>query len=104
MKNKLSIFIEPVFSFLKTIPMGMVATYSLVAKEVGLKSPRNIGWILKQNNTPDIIPCYKVVRSNGKLAEGYKFGGKEEQQRRLENEGIRFNEKGKIINFKNLVT
>lgn len=99
MENKLSSFTAPVFELLKTIPRGKVMTYGLVAKYCKIKNPRNVSWILRQNDNPEAIPCYKVVLSNGKLAQGYKFGGEKEQQKRLEKEGIVFDEKGKILNF-----
>jgi methylated-DNA-protein-cysteine methyltransferase-like protein len=91
-------FIKPVFKILKTIPSGYVTTYGRLAKLAGVPSPRNIGWILRQNNQPDDIPCYKVVMTNGRLAAGYKFGGSSAQQTRLEQDGLIF-EGGKIKSF-----
>jgi methylated-DNA-protein-cysteine methyltransferase related protein len=79
-----------IFKFLLSIPKGKVVTYGFVAKMCGLKNPRNVGWVLSQNEDPDTIPCYKVVRSNGSLATGYKFGGRNEQLRRLRNDGVLF--------------
>jgi len=101
--NKLLNFVNPLFSFLKTIPRGKVTTYSNAAKIIGLKNPRNVGWILKQNTDQDGIPCYKVVMSNGRLARGYKFGGEKIQKEKLENDGIVFDSKNRMIDFKNLV-
>ncbi|MFZ2310298.1 MAG: MGMT family protein [Patescibacteria group bacterium] len=91
-------FIEPVFKILKTIPRGYVVTYGQLAKLTGVPSPRNIGWVLRQNDQPDYIPCYKVVMANGCLAAGYKFGGLSAQQKRLEQDGLIF-EGGKIKSF-----
>jgi len=89
-----------VFAFIVSIPKGKIVTYGVVAKQCGLKNPRNVSWILSQNKKPNIIPCYKVVRSNGTLALGYAFGGPVEQKKRLKAEGIMF--KGNsIINLKN---
>jgi methylated-DNA-protein-cysteine methyltransferase-like protein len=103
MENKLSSFTAPVFELLKTIPRGKVMTYGLVAKYCKIKNPRNVGWILRQNDNPEAIPCYKVVLSNGKLAQGYKFGGRKEQKEKLEKDGIEFDELGKIKNLKNIL-
>lgn len=99
MSKKLSNYIDPLFAFLRTLPKGKVTTYSIAAKYIGLKNLRNIGWLLRQNIDPDTVPCFKVVLSNGKLSSGYKFGGKEEQRRRLESEGIIFDKNGSILNF-----
>jgi len=94
---KLATFIDRVFEFLKTIPKGRVVTYGIVARHCHVPSARNVGWILKQNTDPDKIPCYKVVRSDGRLAKGYKFGGPEEQKKRLIAEGIKFDSLYDII-------
>lgn len=88
---------EKVFDYLKNIPKGKVTTYKLLAKSCGIKNPRNIGWILRKNEYPDKIPCYKVILSSGKLAKGYKFGGEKEQKRRLMKDGVKFDKNGKII-------
>jgi alkylated DNA nucleotide flippase Atl1 len=101
--KKLIRYREPLFAFLESIPKGRITTYAIAARFIDLKNPRNIGWILRQNRDPDKIPCYKVIKSDGTLAKGYKFGGLEEQKKRLESERILFDSKGKVRNFKNLV-
>ncbi len=67
-----------------------MVSYGEIAKKFGIKNPRNVGWILRQNDKPDEIPCYKVVRSDGRLAKGYKFGGMAAQKKRLMAEGFKF--------------
>lgn len=86
---KLQKYIPKVFKTLQSLPPGEVISYGVLAKKCGLKNARNIGWILRQNTDPDKVPCYKVVRADGSLAKGYKFGGPKEQKRRLEREGVR---------------
>ncbi len=63
-----------IFSVLKNLFAGQVVSYDFLADLGGLKSARNITWVLSQNKEPDKIPCFKVVRSNGELTKGYKFG------------------------------
>lgn len=94
--SKLIIYINPVFELLSAIPRGSVVTYGAVAKSCGIANARNVSWILRQNTEPDRIPCYKVIRSDGSLASGYKFGGPKEQQRRLTAEGVIFTDNGKV--------
>lgn len=72
-----------VFAYLKSLPKGKTVTYKEVALACGLKNPRHVGRILQMNEDPDLIPCYKVILSSGKLSAGYKFGGPKEQARRL---------------------
>lgn len=95
--------ITPVFNFLKTIPKGNVVTYATVAAHCGVPSPRNVGWILQRNTDPDKVPCYKVVRSDGRLAGGYKFGGQRAQRMRLSADSIEFSGRDKISNIKTVL-
>lgn len=88
--------IERVFAFLKTIPPGTVVTYREVAKRCGLSNARHVGWILQRNDDPKQVPCHRVVRSDGRLATGYKFGGHEAQRKRLVNEGVVLDARGRI--------
>lgn len=74
---------DTVFRYLKSLPKGKTVTYKEVALACGLSSPRHVGHILQMNEDPDLVPCYKVILSSGHLARGYKFGGPEEQARRL---------------------
>lgn len=79
------------------MPKGEVVTYKQLARSCGVSNPRHIGWILQQNTDPDFVPCYKVIRSDGRLSRGYKFGGAKEQKRRLLAEGVSFDSSGKKI-------
>lgn len=96
--NSLDKFIQPVFRYLQSLPKGTVTTYGAIAKKFGIPNPRNVGWILQQNTDPKKVPCYKVVRANGELASGYKFGGLAAQKKRLIAEGVKFSH-NKVINL-----
>lgn len=79
-----------VFAYLRSLPDGHAVTYAAVAREAGLANARNIGWILECNHQPDEVPCFKVVRSDGRLTDGYKFGGPRAQRSRLLTAGVKF--------------
>ena len=49
---------------------------------------RAVGNALHKNPDPEGIPCYRVVNSQGKLADAFAFGGAGIQKRRLEADGI----------------
>lgn len=51
---------------LRTIPKGKVVTYKELARASGT-SPRAVGQILRNNPRPDLCPCYKVIRSDGRV-------------------------------------
>lgn len=81
---------ETIYKAVAKIPKGKITTYGEIAKHIGIKNPRIIGYALHVNKNPDIIPCHRVVSKNGELANGYAFGGPGIQKQLLENEGIKF--------------
>ena len=68
------------------IPFGSVSTYGAIAKRAGnQKASRAAGGALNQNPIPIIVPCHRVVGSNGALV-GYA-GGLDVKRRLLGIEG-----------------
>ena len=58
----------------KKIKYGGVASYSKIAKMVGSnKAVRAVGTANAKNPLPIIIPCHRIVSSNGNLG-GYSGG------------------------------
>lgn len=79
------------------IPKGKVATYGQIARIAGNpRWSRVVGYALHNNPAPGIIPCHRVVNRDGKVAEGFVFGGALAQQKMLEEEGIIFEADGYI--------
>ena len=86
-----------VYRKLLEVPKGKVTTYGELGKAVGLKNgQRIIGTIMKKNRFPVIVPCHRVVKSDGKIG-GYAYGERV-KSKMLDNEGIKI-EDGKIIDF-----
>lgn len=84
-------FSDKVFEQVRRIPRGKVSTYGQIASLIGSpRSARYVGWALRGNAQPMITPCHRVVFKDGRLAEGYVFGGEEVQRDLLEKEGVRF--------------
>jgi len=79
-----------IYSIVSKIPQGRVMTYKQIAILSGLKNPRNVGFALHRNTDGDKVPCHRVIRSDGKLASGYAFGGMRKQKEKLEKEGVGF--------------
>lgn len=70
------------------IPRGEVRPYGWVAREIGAPGAvRAVGTALGHNPVPFIIPCHRVVRSDGSLGE-YSGGGPEVKLRVLTFEGV----------------
>ena len=58
--------------------MGETRTYQWIAGQIGRpKAVRAVGQALRKNPFPLIIPCHRVIKSDGKLG-GYagKYDGK----------------------------
>ena len=75
------------YILLQLIPMGKVTTYSALARILNT-SPRVIGRVLKENREVIVVPCHRVVKSNGDLG-GYSLGV-DFKRRLLELEGVKF--------------
>lgn len=67
-------FMKKVWKALMEIPYGEVRTYKEIAIKIGSpKSSRAVGMANHKNPIPIIIPCHRVIGSNGKLV-GYALG------------------------------
>jgi len=74
-------FQESVLLSCAQIPVGTVRPYGWIAEEIGNPgSVRAVGTALGRNPIPLIIPCHRVVRSDGAIGN-YAFGP--EMKRRL---------------------
>jgi AraC family transcriptional regulator of adaptative response/methylated-DNA-[protein]-cysteine methyltransferase len=63
-----------VWRFLLAIPFGETITYKELADKLGLENgARAIGNAVGKNVVAGIIPCHRVLPSNGKLS-GYRWG------------------------------
>ncbi|MCI8470167.1 MAG: methylated-DNA--[protein]-cysteine S-methyltransferase [Clostridia bacterium] len=67
-------FMKAVWTALQDIPYGEVRTYKQIAEKVGNpKAARAVGMANHRNPIPIMIPCHRVIGSNGKLV-GYALG------------------------------
>lgn len=82
---------KAVFEYLRTIPKGKVVTYGQIAAAAGNpKMARAVGNILHKNTDPDYYPCFRVVNSQGWLAENFRTeDGILDQKRRMLEDGIK---------------
>ena len=67
-------FQKAVWQALREIPAGSTASYTDIASRMGLpKSVRAVARACASNTLAVLVPCHRVVRSNGSLA-GYRWG------------------------------
>lgn len=69
-----TIFQQKVWKALSNIPMGSTASYSEIAKIIGLPhSTRAVAKACATNNIALLVPCHRVIKKDGNLS-GYRWG------------------------------
>ena len=80
-------FTDMVYAYVAEIPVGRVMTYGQLAALCGSpRAARIVGGIAHFG--PEELPWHRVVNKQGGLAGNFP-GGRSEQARRLEAEGVR---------------
>lgn len=80
-------FRQAVWNILLTIPRGQTMTYGEIARRLGVHSAQAVGGAVGHNPISILIPCHRVVGSDGSLT-GYA-GGFDRKTRLLQLEGAR---------------
>ncbi|MGI5894051.1 MAG: MGMT family protein [Candidatus Merdivicinus sp.] len=84
-----------IYTVVRQIPLGKVATYGQIAFLVGNpRLARVVGYAL--HIAPDDIPCHRVVSREGKTAAVFQQSGVDLQRIRLEKEGVIFTFEGTV--------
>ena len=93
MKNlKGTVFQKMVWSEIKKIPKGKTITYKELAVKIGKpKAYRAVASACAKNPLLEIIPCHRVIRSDGKMGGYMGKKGIKRKKRLLESEGIKVN-------------
>ena len=72
----------------REIPRGEVRTYAWIAAQIGHPAAvRAVGSALRKNPVPVLIPCHRVVRSDGHIGN-YALGGSDSKRAILAAEGV----------------
>ena len=80
---------ELIYDVVRKIPRGCVATYGQIATLAG--NPRR-----PVHPGPGVIPCHGVVNRLGETSSAFAFGGEDMQKTLLEEEGVEFDESGRV--------
>ncbi|MDH3249091.1 MAG: methylated-DNA--[protein]-cysteine S-methyltransferase [Acidimicrobiia bacterium] len=81
-------FQRSVLEVAATIPYGQVRPYGWLADHVGNRGAvRAVGSTMARNPVPLIIPCHRVVRSDGRIGN-YSLGGAHNKTDLLGHEGV----------------
>ncbi len=83
-----------VWSIVKRIPRGRVATYGQLAEMIEHRlSPVGIGWAIRAAPAGS-IPWHRVINARGSVSTDREHPGL--QRARLEAEGVRFDGEGRV--------
>ena len=74
---------KKIWSELKKIKIGQTKSYGRIAKKYKL-SPRHVGKICSQNKLVLLVPCHRVIRTDGNLGGFTSVGGIKLKKKLLE--------------------
>src|SRR5665648_283531 len=88
--DQLTVFQQKILNVTRSIPFGEVRSYGDLARQVNKPgASQAVGMVMKKNPLPIIIPCHRVVASDGKLHGDSAAGGLLTKAWLLELEGLR---------------
>ncbi len=78
-----------IYSVVKMVPPGKVATYGQIARIAGRCSARNVGYAMSSVSSDSDVPWHRVINSMGRVS--VRSHGEEctAQSRMLESESVR---------------
>jgi methylated-DNA-[protein]-cysteine S-methyltransferase len=76
---------------IRGVPYGVVRSYGQIASNCGSpRAARAVGGAMASNPVPVIIPCHRIVASNGRLTGFSAPGGETAKMMLLKMEGVEF--------------
>lgn len=92
-------FYRKVYEIVKKIPYGKITSYKILAEKLGYrKGARAVGQAIAKNPFLIIVPCHRVIKSNGEIGN---FGlGEEFKKFLLKLEGIEEAKDGKVLSLR----
>lgn len=79
-------FYERCYGVLRKVPRGKVTTYKALGRALHSKAYRAIGTAMNKNPYAPLVPCHRVVNSDGRIG-GFAHGSKKKKVL-LEKEGV----------------
>ncbi len=88
---------DRIYSIVRRIPKGRVATYGQIARLAGIpRQPRQIGYALAALRDHHPVPWHRVVNSKGEISQRSESGFEELQRILLQGERVVFDVNGRI--------
>lgn len=91
-------FADKVYKLCKKVPKGRVTTYKEIGNAIGGKGQiyRAVGVALNRNPHAPIVPCHRIVNSDGRVG-GFAHGT-DKKIKMLKKEGVKIRD-GKVERF-----
>lgn len=91
-------FQEQVWTLVRRIPAGRVATYGqLGAMLGGPRLARQVGWAMAAcEQAAEPVPWHRVINAAGEISDRGDPARAEHQRHLLEHEGVRFDHRGRV--------
>lgn len=89
--NSITDFQRKVYLALLDVPRGATITYKELGARIGCRSAQAIGQALKRNPFAPVVPCHRVIASDGTIGGFYgerKGEMIEKKKRLLKEEGV----------------
>lgn len=88
--SKYTLFSQKVWLACVEIPIGQTRSYKQIAIKIGKpKASRAVALALKRNPFAPLVPCHRVIRSNGTIGGYSAKGGVQEKIRLLKKEKLK---------------
>lgn len=87
---------ERIYSIVRLIPAGKVATYGQIAAIVGDCSARMVGYAMAALPAKSGVPWQRVINAQGKISLRADSQGNSMQRSLLESEGVHFDADSKV--------
>lgn len=102
-------FNEKIWELTKKVPKGKVTTYRILAEKLGTRAYRAVGAAMNKNPcgllscgySGEMVPCHRVVASDGHL-HGFAHGLKKKKEL-LEKEGIKVKD-DRVVDFEKVIS
>jgi methylated-DNA-protein-cysteine methyltransferase-like protein len=87
-----------VWALVRQVPRGRVATYGQIATLLGSpRIARHVGFAMAASDRArPAVPWHRIINAQGAISHRGDFARAEEQRRRLEREGVRFDARGRV--------
>lgn len=88
---------ELIWSIVRKVPRGRVATYGQIAELAGLEGhARQVGYALHNLPAESNVPWHRIVNAKGEISARTGGDSHELQRLLLESEGVAFDERGRM--------